>query len=283
MTAHPVVLAAIAGVCLLPAVPAQAAPCREDRACWLWPVMGDHTRGGVVLHNPGGRPQVAKHVSPCAFRFLASRRFIDWRRTKRLRGDRIAMDPRRVRCIQVADRTRPTPLVVRMDRSVVADLQAWGVPAQPSPIRLVSHLQQVPGRSIAATATTGPDGIAMHRQLLMDLPVLRVVLTHEELHRASPAVQAGLTSPTAVCHEEAAADAVSLDVTRDRLRDAWEVVPPAYPALTRWLRLVSSRATGARWDTPPAAAWRVEFARATAAGRVALAATDPIPCPEETL
>ena len=46
---RPLVAAIVATVALAAAAPAQAAPCREDRACWLWPVMGDHTRGGVAL------------------------------------------------------------------------------------------------------------------------------------------------------------------------------------------------------------------------------------------
>lgn len=56
--------------------------CQEDERCWNWVNHGNHTRGVATLD--GDRRRV---VGPCTFARLAHGGYIDWSRTKRMRGD----------------------------------------------------------------------------------------------------------------------------------------------------------------------------------------------------
>ena len=178
------------------------------------------------------------------------------------------------------------PNIVGADRAVVRDLAAWGIPTPPATIRV--GLPDSPRYAAGPTiASAGQDGIRVAPRVAADLPDERYrVMAHERLHILSEpwsqTIPAGLTRLDVSCMEEAAADAVSMDLVRDHYMRAPARVfftTPGYGPATRWLRLVSMRATGADWRTPPAIAWRVTFLRSTVATRAALVADDPERCP----
>lgn len=60
--------------------------CQEDEPCWIWSQMGNLKRAGVYLKGQA-RP---KRVSANTFRKMRILKRIDWKRTKRLKGDFIA-------------------------------------------------------------------------------------------------------------------------------------------------------------------------------------------------
>lgn len=61
------------------------ANCQEDMPCWTWSKMGNMTRG-VYLWSYGERAV----VDACYFAYLDHIGRINWRRTKRLKGDQFA-------------------------------------------------------------------------------------------------------------------------------------------------------------------------------------------------
>ncbi len=173
------------------------------------------------------------------------------------------------------------PNLATTDRAVVRDLRSWGVPTPPTRIR---------GATIPIPAMTvslaWPIAEASARGIRLD-PTIRgesrasqhQILTHERLHIASaPWHQPGSAAPSAVCHEEASADAVSVDVTQTRFGPRRDV-GPTYRPQTTWLRLASARATGRPWRSPHAQAWRLDFQQSDIRQRAALVAGDPIQCP----
>jgi hypothetical protein len=64
--------------------------CQEDQRCWNWATMGNQQRG-VVLNTPAGEPTRRAILGPCAFAYYNYNGWIDWERTRPLKGDRLAM------------------------------------------------------------------------------------------------------------------------------------------------------------------------------------------------
>lgn len=171
------------------------------------------------------------------------------------------------------------PNMARADRVVVRDLAAWGIPTPPVTVRMDLDGRRVPTYGSQAVATADRDGIHLgHRAVITTTAESYRILAHERLHTVSaPWGQGSDWTSRLVCHEEAAADAVSVDLTRARYPRG--IFASSYPVATRWIRLVSMRATGAAWQSPTAVAWRITFMRSSVAQRAELVAGDPEACP----
>ena len=172
------------------------------------------------------------------------------------------------------------PSLARVDHAVVRDIASWGIPTPSVRVRIGE--MRTPGGYTARHVRVGEwDGqtVTLTRDVTGFLAPERYhIIAHERLHAATATVGApGYGTAESVCHEEAAADAVSLDLTASLY---WRgATTAAYPAAVKWLRLASSRATGAAWTAPTATAWRITFLRADVPGRAAIAARDPEACP----
>ncbi len=87
---------AIAAVCSWNPDPANsrtmhAIRCTEDMRCWSWATMGNLSRGIYIggYDSPTDKPRKIV-VSPCKFAYLDFTGQINWRATKRLKGDMFA-------------------------------------------------------------------------------------------------------------------------------------------------------------------------------------------------
>lgn len=79
------VMAAVALACLVAPGADARTRCTEDSRCFVWSQMGNLQRGVYV----SGRKRI-RVVDPCAFAHLDFTGRIDWKRTRRLRGDAFA-------------------------------------------------------------------------------------------------------------------------------------------------------------------------------------------------